>query len=184
MRYLIIGVMLMILSSVTSAQTPPLQPSGNAAEVAKIEQLYAQYRQAVEAGSIAGYLDVLHPEVRLLPPGADAIDGAERYAGFLQPVFATATYRIEVLSLPSVAVMGDVAVAEYDYVVHLALKDPDVGISEAGALTAQRTRSRYFDVLRRKADGGWAIWRHTWSVLDIDDADGAPGLGDQAVDEG
>ena len=101
-----------------------------------------------------------------MPPGAPAIDGAERYAGFLQPVFATAAYRIEVISLPQIVVLGDAAVAEYDYVIHLSLKNPDVGITEQGALSSQRTRSRYFDVLRKKDDGEWAVWRHTWSVFE------------------
>lgn len=139
--------------------------SGEAQDLSMITQLYADYRQAVETGSIAGYLEVLHPQVRMLPPGADPIDGAQRYASFLQPVFATASYRIEVKELPHITVLGEVAIAEYEYVVHLTLKDPKVGVSEPGALSAQATRSRYFDVLRKKTDGRWAIWRHTWSEL-------------------
>lgn len=139
-------------------------------EVAAIEQLYADYRVAVETGSIPGYLAVLHPQVRLLPPGAEAIEGAQRYASFLEPVFAGATYRIEVVSLPQIQVMGDVAVAEYDYIIHLTLKDAQQGIEQAGALTQQRTRSRYFDVLRKQTDGRWAIWRHTWNVIEVGDA--------------
>ncbi len=131
-----------------------------------IEQLYVAYRAAVVGGSIEGYVAVLHPEVRLLPPGAPAIDGAANYASFLDPVFSTADYRIDVISYPAIDVVGDMAVAEYEYVVHLALKDPEVGVEQEGALTASRTHSRYFDVLRRKADGNWAIWRHTWNVLD------------------
>jgi len=165
MRYLIVALCIAVLGACGGTQDTAAG-ADTAAETARIEQLYAEYRDAVEAGSIAGYLDVLHPQVRLLPPGADAIDGAERYAGFLEPVFATATYDIEVVSLPNVHVVGDMAVAEYDYVIHITLKDPDTGITQEGALTAQRTRSRYFDVLRKKADGDWAIWRHTWSVIE------------------
>ena len=135
-------------------------------EVARIRQLYADYRSAVEAGSIPGYLSALHPEVRLLPPGAAPIVGAERYAVFLEPVFEKASYRIDVISGPEVEVVGDVAVAEYVYRVHLARKDPDVAVTQEGALSAQRTLSRYLDVLRKKDNGDWAIWRHTWTVLE------------------
>ena len=135
-------------------------------DAARIEQLYADYRSAVEGGSIPGYLSALHPEVRLLPPGAAPIVGAERYAGFLEPVFEKATYRIEVISGPDVDVFGDLAIAEYVYRVHLALKDPGVAITQEGALSAQRTLSRYLDVLRKKENGDWAIWRHTWTVLE------------------
>jgi ketosteroid isomerase-like protein len=109
---------------------------------------------------------VLHPEVRLLPPGAAPIVGAQRYAGFLEPVFEKAAYRIEVISGPAIDVVGDLATAEYVYRIHITLRDPEVAITEQGALSAQRTLSRYFDVLRKKENGDWAIWRHTWTVLE------------------
>ena len=80
-------------------------------------------------------------------------------------MFATADYRIEVVKLPTIELLGDVATAEYEYIIHLDLKNPDVGVTEPGALTESRTKSRYFDVLRKRADGRWAIWRHTWSTL-------------------
>jgi ketosteroid isomerase-like protein len=131
----------------------------------EIETLYAEYRGAVEASSLAGYLRVLHPEVRLLPPGAPAIDTAQRYGEFLAGVFGAATYRVEVLRAPEVRVFGDVAIAEYDYTIHLARKDPAVGVTEPGALTEAATTSRYLDVLRRGADGAWRIWRHSWQPL-------------------
>ncbi len=134
-------------------------------EQQSIDQLYADYRTAVESSDIGGYVNALHPDVRLLPPGAAAIVGASNYAGFLEPVFATADYRIEVVSLPAIEVMGDTATAEYTYIIHLKLKNPDVGVTEPGALTDSRTVSRYFDVLRKHENGRWAIWRHTWTTL-------------------
>jgi ketosteroid isomerase-like protein len=132
-------------------------------DVRQIKALYASWRAAVEGADVAGYVAVLHPQVRLLPPGADAINGAANYGQFLGSVFAAATYQIEVLRAPEIRVLGDVAVAEYDYTIHLHQKDPEVGVSEPGALTEARTTSRYFDVLR-KQDGKWAVWRHSWQV--------------------
>jgi ketosteroid isomerase-like protein len=61
-----------------------------------------------------------------------------------------------------VVVVGDVAIAEYDYTIHLTRKDSAVGVTAAGALTADSTSSRYFDVLRKDEAGEWRIWRHTW----------------------
>ncbi len=153
-----------LLAGLLSMVAATAAADDSAAE-ARIRQLYADYRVAVEGGSLQGYVDVLHPAVRLLPPGADPIEGAERYAGFLEPVFATAEYRIEVESGPDIEVVGDIATAEYVYVVFLTLKNPEVGVTQEGALSAQRNRSRYFDVLRKKPDGEWAIWRHTWTDL-------------------
>jgi len=132
-------------------------------DVRQIDALYASWRAAVEGADVQGYVAVLHPQVRLLPPGAQAINGAANYGEFLGSVFAAATYEIEVLRAPEIQVLGDVAVAEYDYTIHLHQKDPEVGVSEPGALTAAQTTSRYFDVLRK--DGGkWSVWRHSWQV--------------------
>lgn len=146
------------------------QATGSASaedDVDAIGGLYASWRQAVAAADIPAYVKVLHPDVRLLPPGAPPIVGADNYAGFLKPVFATADYRIEVVRAPQIEVLGDTAVAEYEYIIHLKLKNPDVGVSEPGALTAERTGARYFDVLRRNASGQWSVWRHTWQGVDL-----------------
>jgi uncharacterized protein (TIGR02246 family) len=133
-----------------------------ATEEAAIQKLYADWRVAVERGDIPAYIGVLHPDVRLFPPGAAPIVGAAGYGEFLVPVFASATYRIDVEKLQEVRVMGDIAVAEYEYIINIDLKDPDSAITQPGALTAARSRARYFDVLRKQTDGQWGIWRHLW----------------------
>ncbi len=141
------------------------QGGKGSADLAAIEKLYQSWRTAVQGSDIPGYVNVLHADVRLLPPGADAIQGARRYAEFLQPVFDTATYRIEVHRYPQIEVYGNTAVAEYDYTIHLSLKNPQVGIAEPGALTASATTARYFDVLR-KDNGAWRVWRHSWQTYE------------------
>lgn len=136
-----------------------------AAETVRIDDTYRFWRNAVESADIPGYVSVLHPDVRLLPPGAPVIAGADGYADFLKPVFATASYRIEVVQSPVIEVYGDFAMAEYEYIIHLTLKDPDTVVSEPGALTASRSRSQYFDVLRKTELGKWGVWRHTWRAV-------------------
>ena len=131
-------------------------------EVKQIERLYEQWRDAVASADIPSYVAVLDPEVRLIPPGAEVINGAAHYAQFLAPVFEAATYRIEVVTPPMVEVIDDIAVAEYEYVIHLELKNPSQGVTEAGALTESRTAARYFDVLRKNEAGEFRVWRHTW----------------------
>jgi ketosteroid isomerase-like protein len=132
------------------------------ADVEAIDGLYANWRKAVESADIPGYVAVLDENVRLLPPGAEPIVGAASYAKFLEPVFAAADYRIEVVRSPVIEVYGDVALAEYEYVIHLKLKNPEVGVQQPGALTAERSAARYVDVLRRDANGRWAVYRHAW----------------------
>lgn len=133
-------------------------------DIAAINQVYADWRRAVLRADIPGYVAVLAEDVRLMPPDADAIVGKGRYAAFLEPVFAAASYRIEVVLSPQVEVVGDLAVAEYEYVIHLAMRD-GAEISEPGAITAARSHNRYFDVLRRNQTGDWLVWRHTWRTL-------------------
>jgi ketosteroid isomerase-like protein len=149
-------ILLLIFSSSSFAD-----PSTDA-DVAEIQALYATWREAVTTADIPKYVSVLHPEVRMIPPGAEVVDSAARYEKFLQPVFKTATYKIEVDRYARVDVVGDYAVAEYDYTIHLTLKDPDQQVTEPGALTASITAARYFDVLRKDPEGQWKIWRHTW----------------------
>jgi ketosteroid isomerase-like protein len=132
------------------------------ADVAEIEALYETWREAVATGDIPKYLSVVDPTVRMIPPGADVIDSAASYEKFLQPVFEAATYRIEVDRYARIDVFGDHAVAEYDYTIHLSLKNPDQQVTEPGALTASVTQARYFDVLRKNPEGRWKVWRHTW----------------------
>lgn len=133
--------------------------------VQEIDALYAGWRTAVESADIPGYVSVLHKHVRLMPPGADVIEGADAYGAFLEPVFETATYKIEVVEKPRIEVVGEMAFSEYVYTIHLSLKNPDVEVSEPGALTAARTTSRYIDVLRRNDAGQWRVWRHAWQEL-------------------
>ncbi|MEM9621041.1 MAG: DUF4440 domain-containing protein [Pseudomonadota bacterium] len=139
--------------------------TANDGESAAITQLYADWRSAVADASIPRYLQALDSDVRLLPPGADPIVGAANYGKFLEPVFAVADYLLEVEQAPQIIVRGDTAVAEYTYLVHLTLKNPEQGVDTPGALTNAKTRTRYFDVLRKNAEGQWGVWRHTWHVL-------------------
>ena len=165
MMFTLMG-MLPMTTAVAGQKEIPEKPSRPATQmspdVKAIVGLYAKWRQAVEGADIPGYISVLHKDVRLIPPGAEVIAGADNYRRFLGPVFEGASYRIEVVQDPRVDVLGDIAVAEYAYVIHLKLHDDASGIDQAGALTASRTEARYLDVLRKNTSGDWKVWRHTW----------------------
>lgn len=145
--------------------SPSFADSSENADVAAIEALYVTWREAVSTGDIPGYISVVDPEVRMIPPGADVLEGAGTYEKFLQPVFATATYKIQVDRYARIDVVGDYALAEYDYTIYLTLKDRDKQITEPGALTASVSATRYFDVLRKNPEGRWKVWRHTWQNM-------------------
>jgi len=149
-------VLLIIFSSSSFAD------SSTDVDVTEIEALYVTWREAVATADIPKYVSILDPEVRLIPPGAEVVDTKVNYEKFLQPVFKDATYRIQVDRYARVDVVGDYAVAEYDYTIYLTLKDTDQQITEPGALTASVNSARFFDVLRKNPEGRWKVWRHTW----------------------
>lgn len=161
MRWMTLGLLVVGLWSGIAAAEPEAEAAGSADEVARIEALFASWRAAVEASDIAGYLAVLDPEVRMLPPGGPHVDGIDAYGTFLGPVFAAARYEIHIDVPAEIHVEGDVAVAQYEYTIDLIRLDAGVAVAE-GALTAASTSARYFDVLRKNAAGEWRVWRHSW----------------------
>jgi|GEM_PF-505955 len=161
-----LGIALVICSQAVFANHHERKTIDVSDDVAAIEKLYADWRVAVEASDIPGYVASLHPDIHMFPPGAPRIVGANNYAKFLIPVFAVATYKIDVVQLPLVTVKGDIAVVEYHYTINLKRKDEGVGVSEQGAMTASSTTARYFDVLT-KEHGKWQIWRHTWQTYEL-----------------
>lgn len=136
------------------------------ADVAAIEAMYAKWRTAVETGHIPGYLASLDDAIAMIPPGGPDVEGIAAYETFLGPVFTVASYRIEVVTPANIEVHGDWALARYRYVIHLTMKGE--GEVAEGALTAPANDSKYFDVLKRQADGSWKTYIHTWNASPSD----------------
>ena len=136
--------------------------STSASETREILDLYKTWVVAVEEGDIESYVSVLHEGVKLMPPTSEPFEGKERYKEFLKPVFTSADYEIDVKVEPSVEFFGDVAIAEYEYVIYLKLKEGQSEIDQPGALQATRNHNAYFDVLLRNSKGRWVVYRHTW----------------------
>ena len=136
--------------------------STSASETREILNLYKTWVVAVEEGDIESYVSVLHEGVKLMPPTSEPFEGKERYKEFLKPVFTSADYEVDVKVEPSVEFLGDVAIAEYEYVIHLKLKEGQSEIDQLGALQAKRNHNAYFDVLIKNSKGKWVVYRHTW----------------------
>lgn len=163
MKILSTRLAILFLAAVLVACTPKAPPPEPAADVAAIETLYGKWRVAVETGDIAGYAASLDDEIVMIPPGGQNVVGIETYREFLVPVFEMASYEITPVAPFDIEIMGDVALISYEYVIRLTLKNQDAEPA-AGALTAQVNASKYFDVARRQADGGWKVYRHTWNA--------------------
>lgn len=128
-----------------------------------IVTLYKAWNEAVETGSREGYLALLDQQIRMTPPGAPDIVGWDAYAEFLIPVFDSASYTITPVSNYDIEVLDDIALARYDYIVGVSLKEGVEGVEQAGALNQQESNLKYSDVLRRQTDGSWKVLRHTWN---------------------
>ena len=151
MRIITLIISLFLFSASTSAN-----------ETREILDLYKTWVVAVEEGDIESYVSVLHEDVKLMPPTSEPFEGKEKYKEFLKPVFESADYEIEVEVEPSVEFLGDIAIAEYEYVIYLKLKEGRSEIDQPGALQATRNHNAYFDVLIKNSKGKWVVYRHTW----------------------
>ena len=130
----------------------------------EILTLYQGWIRAVQGSDIEGYVNVLHPDVSLRPPGVTGLDGRENYRVFLGPVFETARYEITVDVPHSITMMGNAAVVEYDYTIkRIVDANAVVGLPD-GALEGESTTSHYIDVVAKDDSGAWKIRLHSWSM--------------------
>ena len=130
----------------------------------EILALYQGWIRAVESSNIDGYVNGLHPDVSLRPPGVPGLDGRANYREFLGPVFETARYEITIDTPHAITMMGDAAVVEYDYTILRIVDASAAADLPAGALDGASTTSHYIDVVAKDGSGAWIIRLHSWSV--------------------
>jgi ketosteroid isomerase-like protein len=130
----------------------------------EILALYQGWIRAVESSNIDGYVNGLHPDVSLRPPGVPGLDGRANYREFLEPVFETARYEITIDTPHAITMMGDAAVVEYDYTILRIVDASAAADLPAGALDGASTTSHYIDVVAKDGSGAWKIRLHSWSV--------------------
>ena len=130
----------------------------------EILALYQGWIRAVESSNIDGYVNGLHPDISLRPPGVPGLDGRANYREFLGPVFETARYEITIDTPHAITMMGDAAVVEYDYTILRIVDASAAADLPAGALDGASTTSHYIDVVAKDSSGTWKIRLHSWSV--------------------
>ena len=156
---LVFKMALLCIGTLVAANT---SSADRLSDITEIKTLYANWKLAVEESDIDAYLSNLHDEIRLRPPAGSPITGITNYRRFLGPVFASATYLIEVDRAPSITIFGDMAVAEYDYtIIRNTLQNALVKL-DSGAITSSMSPSSYVDILRKRENGAWAVFLHTW----------------------
>ena len=129
-----------------------------------ITELYSRWKTAVEDGDRASYVNVLDEQVTMIAPGAADIVGRDAYAKFLIPVFQHAEYRVESLGEIQIDLLGDYALARYDYIVHVSMAEGVGKITDnQAALDQLVNKAKYLDVLKRQDTGEWKVYRHMWN---------------------
>ena len=146
----------LLVPVLSAGETPgsAVPADDGADDIAAIRAVYAGWNAAVESGNIVGYLAALDEDVELMPTDAPPIRGRDNYAGFLEPVFATDSFEIEIADTGTIEVDGDLAWARYDYIIHR--------LPEGGAARISSYR-KFLDVLRRQPDGSWRVLKHIWN---------------------
>ena len=137
----------------------------NEIEIAKIEELFAQWDAAVETSNLDGYVDGLDENITLMPPGGVVIKGKENYRKFLGPVFESATYTVTNNSPKEIEIFGDIAIIHSHLTVNLTFKDGASSIASEGAIQDNVSEGKYLDVLRKQEDGSWKCLVHTWEQI-------------------
>ncbi len=140
----------------------PVRAAGT--DHAEILALYEGWIRAVEGSNIDGYVNGLHPDISLRPPGVPGLDGRANYRKFLSPVFETARYEITIDIPHTITMMGDAAIVEYDYTILRIVDASAAADLPAGALHGTSTTSHYIDVVAKDSSGAWKIRLHSWSV--------------------
>ncbi len=134
----------------------------NETDTTAILGLYQSWRDAVENANIDGYVAVLHADISLLPPGAQGLDGRDNYSAFLDPVFDSASYEIQIDNAPSVTFLGDAAIVEYDYTIFRRADVDSTADLPPGAIAVAKTSAHYIDVVTRDSSGAWKVRLHSW----------------------
>ena len=150
-----------LLALCTLAATPMTHADSDHEEILA---LYQGWIRAVEGSDIDGYVNGLHPNVSLRPPGVAGLDGRENYRVFLGPVFETARYEITVDVPHSITMMGDAAVVEYDYTIKRIVDASAAADLPEGALEGESPTSHYIDVVAKDDTGAWTIRLPSWSM--------------------
>jgi ketosteroid isomerase-like protein len=127
-------------------------------DIAAIRALQDTWNQAVEAGSVEGYLGVLDVNIELLPTDAPPINGTTGYRGMLEGVFSSDTFDIEVVDRGTITVDGDIGYARYDYIIH---RTPIVAAGEESETVS--SYRKFLDIMRRQEDGSWRVYKHIWN---------------------
>ena len=131
-------------------------------DTSEILGLYQNWRDAVESANIDGYVAVLHADISLRPPGAKGLDGRDNYSAFLDPVFDSASYEIQIDNAPSVTFLGDAAIVEYDYTIFRRADVDSTADLPPGAIAIAKTSAHYIDVVSRDSSGAWKVRLHSW----------------------
>ena len=134
----------------------------NDTDTTKILGLYQSWRDAVENANIDGYIAVLHADISLRPPGAQGLDGRDNYATFLNPVFDSARYEIQIDNAPAVTFLGGAAIVEYDYTIFRRADVDSTADLPPGAISIAKTSAHYIDVVTRDSTGAWKVRLHSW----------------------
>lgn len=131
-----------------------------------ILDMYATWNKAVEAGDRAGYLALLHDDIRMVPQAAEDITGIDAYGKFLVPVFSNATYKVNRLTDWDIEFLSDdIAQVRYDYIIDITMIAGSDTITDSKAALSQMSNNlKYNDVVKRDSSGNWKVLRHMWNA--------------------
>lgn len=119
---------------------------GSQEDIAAIQNVFARWAKARDAGDVDGVVAVHHPDMLIMTRNREILVGHEGVRRFYAENYAESSDRVLLSSVRELRVFDDVAVVIGRF---LAL-DPGKAIEDPGY---------YLILLRKNADGQWLIYR-------------------------
>ena len=136
--------------------SPGMKPSANASPQDAVKAFYRDWSQAAATRGAEGYASFFAEDAVLLPPNAQPVSGRTAIREWQERSEKEASYR----TVPSAIDEDELQMSGGFVIYRSTLKGQRV--PKTGA-DPQPFETKYFDVLRRKPDGGFEFVRRMWS---------------------
>lgn len=142
------------------ACVPVGQQDTEAADVAAIRALLAEYDALANAGDAAALAELYAEDVIHMPPDAASHVGRGAVLAAMEEMFGANTLQLTSVA-DEIEVTGDLAFVRITWDETIAPK--------AGGDTEQM-HGNWLVILKRQADGSWKLWRDMWSYFERPEA--------------
>jgi len=148
-------LIILLITIVTTGLPPsPQQPSSQESDEMAINELYAQWSQAIATRGAEGYASFFVDNAALLPPNAPAVEGRDAIRKWIEKTLAEYTTKDARISFGPLKIGNGWATRRFTMTGQR--------VAKKGGETVQ-FNNKYLDVIQKQADGRWMFVYRMWS---------------------